>query len=240
MHIAICDDDQEELARLTALLETYRRETERCFIYQGYSSGIALLDDVRRGSFDLVLLDILMPHLDGMGIAREIRTFDEHLKIAFLTSSPEYAVQSYEVEAFSYLMKPIMKEKLFPLLDKLFAVKQEKEGGLSVKFKSGMAVIPFSRLSHVEVSNHTVRLYLADGSTKELAGSLSEFEPQLLSRPEFVRVHRAFIANLRHVEELTKTDIHTFSGKIIPVSRRLYYEVRTAYFKQLFAQKEVT
>lgn len=111
---------------------------------------------------------------------------------------------------------------------------------MSVKFKSGMAIIPFSRISHVEVSNHTIRLYLSDGSIKELAGSLSEFEPQLLGRPEFVRVHRVFIANLRHVEELTKTDIHTFSGKILPVSRRLHHEVRTAYLKQLFAQKEVT
>ncbi len=143
MRIAICDDNPEELARLVSLLETYRRETERCFIYQSYSSGIALLDDIRRGSFDLVLLDILMPHLDGMGIAREIRTFDDHLKIAFLTSSPEYAVQSYEVEAFSYLVKPILKEKLFPLLDKLFVVKQEKEGGCPSSLKAAWPLFPF-------------------------------------------------------------------------------------------------
>ena len=239
MRIAVCDDHISELSRLSKLLNEYREKTKACFYYITYSDGVALLENVRKGYFDFLLLDVMMPLVNGMEIAHEVREFDGNIKIAFLTSSPEFAVESYAVEAFAYLLKPATAENLFPLLNKLFRSVQKPEDALTVKFQSGIASIPFSKLAHVEVMNRMLSFHLTDGSVKELVSPLSDYEEALLHRPEFIRVHRAFIVNLWQIQELRPTDILTYTGSILPVSRRLFAQVRKAYMDQLFVEKGV-
>ena len=238
MRIAVCDDNIQELDRLSQLHNDYRAKAKTGFTYITYSDGISLLEDVRKGGFDFLLLDVMMPLVNGMQVAHEVREFDENIKIAFLTSSPEFAVESYSVEAFAYLLKPATSDNLFPVLDKLFRAAQKTEACLSIKFQSGIANIPFSKISHVEVMNKKLSFHLTDNSVKELAASLSDYEEALLRRPDFVRVHRAFIVNLWQVQELRPTDILIYAGRGIPVSRRLYSLVRKAYMDHLFAEKE--
>lgn len=239
MRIAVCDDHIKELDRFSKLLDDYREKTKACFTYITYSDSIALLEDVRKGGFDFLLLDVMMPLVNGMEIAHEIREYDGNIRIAFLTSSPEFAVESYSVEAFAYLLKPATADNLFPVLDKLFRAAQKPEEGLLIKFQNGIANLLFSRLAYVEVINRTLRFHLTDGSVRELAASLSDYEEALLHRPEFIRIHRAFIVNLWQVQELRSTDILTYTGNVVPVSRRLYAQVRKAYMDQLFVEKGV-
>ncbi len=236
MRIGVCDDQIKELNRLSKLLNDYREKTKACFTYITYSDGIALLEDVRKGGFEFLLLDVMMPLVNGMEIAHEIREFDANIKIAFLTSSPEFAVESYSVEAFAYLLKPATSDNLFPILDKLFRMAQKPEDGFSVKFQNGVANIPFFRLAFVEVINRMLRFHLTDGSVRELVAPLSDYEGVLLQRPDFIRVHRAFIVNIWQIQELRSADILTYTGSVVPVSRRLYTQVRKTYMDQLFAE----
>lgn len=237
MRIAICDDNLQELDRLSTLLDAYKRETKAAITYKSYSDGVSLLEDARKGSFDFLLLDVMMPLFNGMQIAHEIRAFDETIKIAFLTSSPEFAVESYSVEAFAYLLKPAAAENLFPILNKLLHAAQNTEEGLRIKLQNGFANLLFSRLAYVEVMNRTLCFYLTDGSVKELNAPLSDYEGTLLSRSEFIRVHRSFIVNLFQIQELRTTNILTYTGSTVPISRRLYAQVRKAYVDQLFTEK---
>ena len=239
MRIAACDDNPHELDRLSKLLEAYRQKTKAGFTYKVYSHGVSLLEDVREGGFDFLLLDVMMPFLNGMQLAHEIRAFNENIKIAFLTSSPEFAVESYSVEACAYLLKPVTADTLFPILDKLFRAAQNPEESLSIKFQNGCAKLLFSQLSYVEVMNRTLCFHLTDGSVKELVAPLSDYEETLLQRPEFIRVHRAFVVNLFQIQELRTTDILTYTGRVVPISRRLYAQVRKAYMDQLFTEKGV-
>ncbi len=239
MRIAVCDDHIEELGKVSKLLNEYRENKKACFTYITYSDGVALLEDVRKGGFDFLLLDVMMPLVNGMEIAHEVRKFDGNIRIAFLTSSPEYAVESYSVEAFAYLLKPVTADNFYPILDKLFRAAGKPVEGLSVKFQNGIANIPFSRLAYVEVMNRMLCFHLTDGSVRELIAPLSDYEGALLQRPEFIRVHRAYVVNLWHVQELRPADILTYSGSVVPVSRRLYAQVRKAYMDQLFVEKGV-
>ena len=113
MYIAVCDDQAEELTVLTALLEqwqTERRIPLRCRVFR--SAG-DMLDAARHERFTLYLLDVMMPGIDGMEAAREIRTFDAAADIVFLTSSPGFAYESYGVRALEYLLKPISGKHLY-------------------------------------------------------------------------------------------------------------------------------
>lgn len=121
MHIALCDDSRAELSRLTFLLEEYRLKRDGSLTYDIFTNATDLLETIPVHHFDLLLLDILMPGITGMDAAREIRQTNSTIPIIFLTSSSEYAVESYRVNAADYLLKPLDADKLFPVLDKLLA-----------------------------------------------------------------------------------------------------------------------
>jgi DNA-binding LytR/AlgR family response regulator len=239
MRIAICDDDIMELDKLSGLLKDYRKKNKAYFTFKTYSDSVEFLEDVRKGGFDFLLLDVMMPLANGMEIAREIREFEKDVKIAFITSTPDFAVESYAVEAFTYLLKPVTEEKLFPVQDKLFRFSHKPEDCLSVRFQNGVAKIPFHKIAYVEVANRMLFIHLTDGSLRKLSASLSDYESLFLQRPEFIRVHRAFLVNLCQIQELRSKEILTYTGRVVPVSRRLYAQVRKAYMDQLFAGQGV-
>ena len=237
MRIAICDDDKDELSHISSMIGTYKQERCAPVICKAFQSATELLATSKAGEYDLYLLDVMMPGVDGMETAKELRSFDSSAAIVFLTSSPEFAVESYKYKAQDYLLKPANAERLFPILDALLEKQQKPGDGLSVKTKCGIARILFERLSHVEVVTKQVYFHLSDGSVRETTASLAKFEDALLSHPEFVRVHRAYIVNLWQVAELAASEIITLSGKKIPVSRQNYVKVRDAYVEQMFCRK---
>ena len=119
MYIAVCDDQTEELKDLTELLGAWETDRGTPVRMKSFRSAAALLDAARHERFTLYLLDIMMPGLNGMDAAREIRGFDKAADIIFLTSSPGFAYDSYSVQALEYLLKPIRAKTLYPILDRL-------------------------------------------------------------------------------------------------------------------------
>ena len=119
MYIAVCDDQTEELKDLTELLGAWETDRGTPVRVKSFRSAAALLDAARHERFTLYLLDIMMPGLNGMDAAREIRGFDKAADIIFLTSSPGFAYDSYSVKALEYLLKPIRTKTLYPILDRL-------------------------------------------------------------------------------------------------------------------------
>ena len=240
LRIAACDDDEKERLRIAELLGRYREEKNAPLHFDVYRSGVGLLEAREQIPYDLLLLDILMPGLNGMDAAKEIRLTDGETKLIFLTSSPEFAVESYSVEAYSYLLKPVTSEKLFPLLDRLFSEQRQSEQVLTLMRPAGVMRIPFSKLSVLEVSNKKLRFHLQDGSVKEVNGALSELEETLLSREEFVKVHRSYLVNMSQIQSLSAGELTTYAGPRVPVSRLLQTQVRDRYMNYLFAEKEET
>lgn len=115
MKIAICDDDKTEQLQILELLEGYFKGRKNKPAIKTFSSSIELASIARYEQFDLYLLDVIMPILNGIELAKEIRGFDKASDIIFLTSSPEFAVESYTVKASNYLVKPIQKAAFFRL-----------------------------------------------------------------------------------------------------------------------------
>ena len=103
MKIAICDDDRNELLQIQTLLDLYAQERQMEFIVKEYHSSFELASAAANETFQIYLLDILMPVLNGIDLAREIRLMDKAADILFLTSSPEFAVESYMVKALSLI-----------------------------------------------------------------------------------------------------------------------------------------
>lgn len=239
LRIAICDDDLQELTRISSLLNQYQAEKEPALQYDAFSNAIDLLEAMKRNVYHILLMDVLMPGLTGIEAAREIRSFDEEVKIIFLTSSREFAVESYAVDAHYYMLKPGTAQKLFPILDRIFLESQREEDALYVKASSGFTRIPFGRIEFLEVFSKKLKFHLADGTIKALSGSLSDFEEALLCREEFIKVHRSYIVNMDSVLSLDSKALTTCARQEVPISRLLYGQVKEAYMQYLFGEKRV-
>lgn len=120
--LAFCDDDPNIHDQLTALLEKYRTQRKADLECTAFRSPLDLLAAIESGArYDILLLDVLMPAEDGITAAKEIRQYDKTVHIIFLTSSTEFAVESYVVGAYFYLLKPIWEDSFFPLMDSVMA-----------------------------------------------------------------------------------------------------------------------
>ncbi len=238
MKIAICDDDLQEINHITSLIDRYKSESKTPIVYKTFQSATELISNVSSGDCSILFLDILMPGINGMQAAHEIRAYDSDVKIVFLTSSPEFAVESYEVKAYDYILKPVSKDKLFSVLNAVNTREQKSLEGLTVKTQWGMARILFSRIAFVEIMNKKLYFYLVNGCVQEVTSSLAAFEEELLARSEFIKVHRSYIVNLWQVGELRAKELITYAGKKVPISRLLYSKVRDAYMKHLFLDSE--
>ena len=129
------------------------------------------------------------------------------------------------------------------MITALLSIRSEKtevylEEGLTLKSGTTLMRILFSQLVYVEVNRKHLYFNLTDGQVREIFGALKDYEDVLLTRPEFMRVHRSYIVNMLQVAELSPAGIRTFSGKLIPVSRQLYPQLQKEYMNLLFAHRE--
>jgi len=239
LKIAICDDELKELTQIFNLLNQYKTDKNVVFKCDAFSSAVELLDTMSRQTYDVLLLDVLMPGMNGLTTAHEIRGFDPAVKIIFLTSSPEYAVESYSVNAHYYLLKPCTTEKLFPVLDKIIIEKNRTEEMLNIHLPSGLLRLPIGKIEFLEVCGKKLMFHFNDGNIKEIRGSISEFEDKLVCKENFLKVHRSFIINMEYIQSLNVRELTTLSGQIVPISRLLHNEVKEAYMQFLFLEKGV-
>ncbi len=239
LKIVICDDELQELSCISDLLSQYTTEKNAVCKQDAFLNAFDLLDAMKRQAYDVLFLDVLMPGISGLEVANEIRSFDSSVKIIFLTSSPEFAVESYAVDAYYYLLKPATVGKLFPILDRIFLEKDRTEETISIMQPSGLIRLPLGRIEFVEVYGKMLMFHFDDGSIKEMRGSISEFEDKLLCRDNFYKVHRSYIVNMEYIKSINAKEITTYAGQTVRISRLLSGKVKEAYMHFLFVEKGV-
>lgn len=237
MYLAVCDDKKEYLDTVLSLLEQWQTEREVPLRRMVFQSAVELVECARQEKFTLYLLDVMMPGMDGLEAAREIRRFDETAEIVFLSTSPGFAYESYGVRALNYLLKPVEREKLFALLDQLCRREQVPQDALTLKTGTAIIRVPYAQISYAEVIGKHVYFHLVGGDVRDVPGSMKDFEPALLSRPEFMRIHRSYIVNMFQAEELSSAGLRTFRGENLPVSRLFYPQLQKDYMALLFEHR---
>jgi len=233
LRIVICDDKQEDIDHVESLVVYFSKEhPETPVQIQTYRSPYDLLDDIEKtGGFDLYLLDVVMPHMTGVALARRIQERKEKAEILFLTVSREYAVDAFSVKASGYLIKPVSKSDFDDaVLDCIHRLSPENNPSLMLKSKDGIHRVPVCELVSVESFNHNQICTLSEGSTLETSATLAEMMELLKDYPAFVRPHRAYIVNMDFIRKLTTREILLTNGKRIPVPQRGYGELKNAYF----------
>lgn len=227
INIAICDDDQKELQTLTCLFNKYKELKPTPIHLHSFENGFSLLDAIDRGErFDIAILDIIMPGENGIDIVREIRNSQSDMEIIFLTSSSEYAVDSYEVRAQNYLLKPVSETKFFSAIDYILEQLNRRENaGFIIYSGKQYTRVLFSQLVYAEAMHKSVILYLADYTTVSSVMTFTELINILEAHSDFIRPHRSYVVNMNFIRYIDKSDICLIDGNKIPLSRNNYTKV---------------
>lgn len=239
MRIALCDDEKGQLMLFRRGVEDWAQKRGRSVKIEEFDSAQAFWfvwsEDK---SFDLLVLDIRMPGMDGMELARKIRASDSWISIIFATSLREYVYEGYNLDAINYLVKPVEPGKLEECLDRAQGRMEERrsEGaGIVLPVQDGIWRIPVRRICRVEAEGRGCILYM-EGETLKVHKGIGEME-ELLREYSFVRCHRSFLVPVKRIRKIGTGKLLLDDGSETPVGRSLQDAVNRAFVRE-FVQGE--
>lgn len=224
--IAVCDDIPLECADIAKQIETILKQSNTDFMIKKFFGGLELIQS--RESFDIIFLDIKMPNINGMELAKQIRNQGRQSLIIFITSASEYVFDAFDVEAFQYLLKPIQTDKLKNVLEKAtkkmqidanidFLMISANRQIQKVFLKDILYIESIGRIAKIHCNNGTLETY-------EQIGILED----KLSDKFFFRCHKCFLVNLNFVDAFNKTEVRLENGEKIMLAKRRYEDFQKA------------
>ena len=235
MKVAVLDDSPADVRIILGMLDDLSSRIVRPFSVQAFTDPFALLDSVQeKGGFDLYFLDIIMPVMSGMEVASRIRSRGETCEIIFLTTSREYGVEAFGVNAAGYLLKPIDRARLEGVVMTAVA-RLDVPGGKPIVVRTGGGVrkLLSSEIVCIESFNHRREILLADGSKVTTPETLEQFKQILADDPAFYAPHRTYIVNLNYITGVQDGDI-LIRGAALPVAKKSYRKFMEYYLDYSF------
>lgn len=218
IRVAIVEDEPAYVQILYGYLKRYEETGGVSFHITTFQDGLDIASEYK-SDFDIILLDIQMKHMDGMSAAKEIRKLDEDVSFIFITTTVQYAVQGYLVDALGYVIKPVPYLAFSQILGK--AVKklmQKKEKFyLSIDVEGGTMRLDANQILFLESQKHNVMIHAESGDYLT-QGPLKRFE-ELLAGKGFSKCHNAYLVNLRFVTGIVQNQVLLGSNQQLTLSR---------------------
>ena len=232
-NIAVCDDDRSHIKTVVKMIENWSEQSKKPVKIFTYCNGDELLADSAEHK-DIIFLDIFMPLLNGMEAAKELRSGDTASRIIFLTSSPEFAYESYSVKAHGYLLKPVVYQQIKVFLDEYVEDTETEQNNIVVKTNFGYQKLVWHDIEYIEAQNKKIIVHLCSGQELLVKETFHSFEERLVGKIEFFKCHRSYIVYLYNIDHFNSADIITTSGKRIPIARGCAKPLKEAYFSLMF------
>ena len=240
MRIAICDDEERCRVQVLEFLREYSRShTEHHPDISVFSAGEDLLEAAGKlGGFDIYILDIVMPHMDGIRLGTELRSRGYDGKIIYLTSSKEYAIDSFRVKPFHYILKPFDRADFRAVLDEAVdAMAEQKQKSIIVKTQDSRIKIHLHRILYAELSRRTVQYHMTDGRTVEsihIRSSFTEAVQELLQDNRFCLCGAEMLVNLQHLIEVENECLVFKNSCRLNAGKKACRDVRSAWYDYNF------
>ena len=198
----LLEDEREAMATLKGFIEKFSTESGQIIDTVCFFDAVEMLESYSPGQADIVFLDIQMPGIDGLRVAKKIREMDNEVMIIFVTNLAQYAVEGYAVQAYDFILKPVrytgFKMKMTRICNSLEYKRDDYS--FCIASKDGMRRIFASDVSYMEVINHDVIIHTATGDVKTRS-TLSRFAKELESK-HFVLCNSCYLVNLKHVRSI--------------------------------------
>lgn len=231
IRIGVVDDQMESRNLLQSYLARYEHEQGTQFSVEEFTDG-SELTAAYRPRFDIIFLDVQMENLDGFATARMIREVDPAVILIFVTNMAQFAIKGYEVDALSYLLKPVpyfaFSQELKRSLERL---DRARDDHIVLSVGGEVTRVNLADVVYIESIKHRLVFHTRDGKLS-MIGTLKEMSAQLEGRG-FCRSNSYLLVNLRYVEGFNDGESRLTGGIVLPVSRarkKLFLEALTGYF----------
>lgn len=228
MRIAICDDERQIRELLKEKIQKHYFAKDIGFSIQTFENGDKLLEsDLER--IDVLFLDVDMPGKNGLETAKAIREQNKEMVIIFLTAYSEFVFESFKVEAFRYLVKPVSDQELKETLDAVKRRFRETEEHLNFQFQNEMYSIKYSDIIYIEGMRDKIWIHCKE-HTYRWRGTLKNFG-EILDARGFFQVHRSYIINMNKIQKYNSQTVMLEGGHEVPISKYRLNEFKEEYIK---------
>lgn len=240
MRIAICDDEELCRTEVLAMTKEYSEQhTGQHIEFAVFSNAEDLLEAAKKiGGFDVYLLDIVMPFMNGIVLGVELRKQGYDGKIIYLTSSEEYAIESFQAKPFHYILKPFERAALWATLDEaLESVFTQKRRSIIVRTQESSIKLNLDSILWAELNRRAVVYHLNGGKTVksvQIRTSFTEAVQELLKDSRFLLCGASMAVNLQHITSVENEALvfkNTFRAYL---GKKACREVRSAWFDYAF------
>lgn len=237
MRVVICDDIQKDIETIRTALDIYAAAHPEYYVeIDEYNAAADILHRIEQGeAYDIALMDICMPGVPGTDAAEEMLAKNPEMSVIFLTTSDEYAIEAFAMNATHYLLKPFTQEQFDAALDRAIK-KTEDQVLLSLDCVDGVYRVRISEIVSIESQNHYLLLVLSSGETLKIRMKLSQMFEEIQKYPAFINVGASYVVNLDLVRSISGNNIEMQGGVKIPVPRRSVEKVQRAYME--YCRKE--
>ena len=226
--IAICDDDKNAIALQEVVVKSSLQHNSIGYEITTYTIGTNLLDDITDDGyfFDLILLDIEMPELNGMQISEKLKAVLPNVKIIFVTSHTEYAIDAFELSIFRYILKSNLKKKLSSaVIDAAKLIELGTEHEYIIQTNNRMEKIPYKDIFYIQRDRGKNSIFYTSMGTSKVRKSLQQIYEEL-SALEFVFIDRSYIVNIIQIMKICDNSVILKNDIKLPVSRSHLQEVK--------------
>ncbi len=220
LRIAVCDDEKAMAENNRAILEAVLKELGAAGEITVYTDSGNLLYDITEDGFhyDLLLSDIEMPQFSGMELAERIKPFLPDIRIIFITSHIEYAIDAFELSIFRYVPKADIEKRLTSAIkDAVSLINLEADKSYTIQVKGRFEKIPFKDILYIGRDGKNAAINTTDGVSKVRKSLQTVFEE--LDSEEFIFIDRGYIVNLIHVMQIKNSTAVLKDGTALPISR---------------------
>jgi len=243
MKIAICDDEALCIKQTVDIVHAYAEaHPEHHISYTAFEWTDDLLEAAGRiGGFDIYILDIVMQgDMNGIQLGQRLREMNDNGKILYLTSSEEYAIDSFKVKAFNYITKPIERDSFFAALDEVCELIERSDKSIIVKTKENSVKVHFDTIMYAQLHRRSVIYYLVGGNTVEsttIRKTFSEAMAELICDHRFVCCGASMIVNLSHITMVESEAIVFRNKHKAHLGKKACRELRGAWNDYHFTQR---
>lgn len=243
--IAICDDEELFRSEMEKFVSVYGNESDTEIEIDTYESASQMVKEIHDSGkrYDILFTDIEMPGLDGMEAAMALREMGETAEICFVTSHGAYALNSYQVDAVGYIMKPIKYTEVKRAIDRAKIsinyrrdAQKAKKRYLDIKTSRNNVTIDLEKVVYIEKRRNQCVFHLEDGEyiCYETLSKIYE----RLDHDSFIYTHQGFIASFHHIKEVKRNAVCFGCGVEIPISRKYYEPVKAMHMDKIYRLRD--
>lgn len=227
--VAICDDLKEERVSLAQMVQHVLQKREIQPEVKLFSSGDELAHTYVPGQFHMIFLDIYMPDVSGVEVARAIRAKDSGVALIFATTSVDHGLESFDVQAADYLVKPFRESDVEETVAWCLSHLPDKMRSLCVNSNWEQTNIPIETITYIEILGHQSHIHLKNRVIVARRG-LDELESDIASS-DFLRCHRSYLVNLNYVQGVGETDFLLADGTKVPIASAGFAKIRQQFIE---------